>query len=37
MTGVPLGTVKTRIFSAMRRLQQRLAPMAGPGEEVGRD
>ena len=33
LTGVPLGTVKTRTFSAMRRLRLRLAPLAGtPGE-----
>jgi RNA polymerase sigma-70 factor (ECF subfamily) len=33
LTGVPLGTVKTRMFSAMRRLRLRLAPMGGvPGE-----
>ncbi|HEY1618602.1 MAG TPA: sigma-70 family RNA polymerase sigma factor [Streptosporangiaceae bacterium] len=29
LTGVPLGTVKTRMFSAMRRLRLRLAPLAG--------
>jgi hypothetical protein len=28
LTGVPLGTVKTRTFSAMRRLRLRLAPLA---------
>jgi RNA polymerase sigma factor (sigma-70 family) len=28
LTGVPLGTVKTRTFSAMRRLRLRLAPFA---------
>jgi len=28
MTGVPLGTVKTRTFSAMRRLQDRLSGVA---------
>ena len=33
LTGVPLGTVKTRTFAAMRRLQQRLAAMGSPGEE----
>jgi len=33
LTGVPLGTVKTRMFAAMRRLRLRLAPLAGlPGE-----
>jgi RNA polymerase sigma factor (sigma-70 family) len=33
LTGVPLGTVKTRMFSAMRRLRLRLAPLASqPGE-----
>jgi RNA polymerase sigma factor (sigma-70 family) len=33
LTGVPLGTVKTRMFSAMRRLRLRLAPLHGlPGE-----
>ena len=32
LTGVPLGTVKTRMFAAMRRLQVRLATVAGPGE-----
>ena len=34
LTGVPLGTVKTRTFSAMRRLRVRLAPLenlAGEG------
>lgn len=35
LTGVPLGTVKTRMFVAMRRLRLRLAPLAGrPGEET---
>jgi RNA polymerase sigma-70 factor (ECF subfamily) len=34
LTGVPLGTVKTRMFSAMRRLRLRLAPLTGlPGED----
>ena len=33
LTGVPLGTVKTRTFAAMRRLQQRLAAMGSPGGE----
>ena len=34
LTGVPLGTVKTRTFSAMRRLRLRLAPLATlAGEE----
>jgi RNA polymerase sigma factor (sigma-70 family) len=33
LTGVPLGTVKTRMFAAMRRLQQRLAGVHSPGEE----
>jgi RNA polymerase sigma factor (sigma-70 family) len=32
LTGVPLGTVKTRMFAAMRRLQVRLATVASPGE-----
>ncbi|HEY1917892.1 MAG TPA: sigma-70 family RNA polymerase sigma factor [Streptosporangiaceae bacterium] len=32
LTGVPLGTVKTRMFAAMRRLQVRLAIVASPGE-----
>jgi RNA polymerase sigma factor (sigma-70 family) len=33
LTNVPLGTVKTRTFSAMRRLRLRLAPLASiPGE-----
>ena len=33
LTGVPLGTVKTRTFAAMRRLQLRLAAMGSPGGE----
>ncbi len=33
LTGVPLGTVKTRMFNAMRRLQIRLAAVGSPGEE----
>ena len=33
LTGVPLGTVKTRMFAAMRRLQQRLATVGSPGRE----
>jgi RNA polymerase sigma-70 factor (ECF subfamily) len=34
LTGAPLGTVKTRMFAAMRRLQLRLAPLDDlPGEE----
>lgn len=34
LTGVPLGTVKTRMFVAMRRLRLRLAPLATlAGEE----
>jgi RNA polymerase sigma factor (sigma-70 family) len=33
MTGVPLGTVKTRTFSALRRLRLRLAPLAALSEE----
>jgi RNA polymerase sigma factor (sigma-70 family) len=33
LTGVPLGTVKTRMFTAMRRLRLRLAALASlPGE-----
>jgi RNA polymerase sigma factor (sigma-70 family) len=33
LTGVPLGTVKTRMFNAMRRLRLRLSPLASlPGE-----
>lgn len=33
LTAVPLGTVKTRMFSAMRQLRLRLAPLASqPGE-----
>jgi RNA polymerase sigma factor (sigma-70 family) len=33
LTGVPLGTVKTRMFAAMRRLQLRLAAVGSPGME----
>ena len=33
LTGVPLGTVKTRMFAAMRRLQLRLAAVGGPDGE----
>jgi RNA polymerase sigma factor (sigma-70 family) len=33
LTGVPLGTVKTRTFHAMRRLRLTLAPLASRGEE----
>lgn len=33
ITGVPLGTVKTRTFNAMRRLRLTLAPLANHGEE----
>jgi RNA polymerase sigma factor (sigma-70 family) len=33
LTGVPLGTVKTRTFAAMRRLRMRLAPLASLPEE----
>jgi RNA polymerase sigma factor (sigma-70 family) len=34
LTGAPLGTVKTRMFAAMRRLHLRLAELADrPGEE----
>jgi RNA polymerase sigma factor (sigma-70 family) len=35
LTGVPLGTVKTRTFAAMRRLRIRLATLSGmPGTEA---
>lgn len=37
MTGVPLGTVKTRTFSAMRRLRVRLAPLGSVSREGHRD
>jgi RNA polymerase sigma factor (sigma-70 family) len=33
LTGVPLGTVKTRMFSAMRRLRLRLGPFTGSSGE----
>jgi len=33
LTGTPLGTVKTRMFAAMRRLQLRLAPLDDVREE----
>jgi RNA polymerase sigma-70 factor (ECF subfamily) len=33
LTGVPLGTVKTRTLAAMRRLRQQLAPMVALPEE----
>jgi RNA polymerase sigma factor (sigma-70 family) len=33
LTDVPLGTVKTRMFAAMRRLQQSLASVGNSGEE----
>jgi RNA polymerase sigma factor (sigma-70 family) len=33
LTGVPLGTVKTRTLTAMRRLRTRLAPLAALPEE----
>jgi len=33
LTGVPLGTVKTRMFAAMKRLQQRLSVSGSPGGE----
>lgn len=33
LTGVPLGTVKTRMFAAMRRLQLRLAAVGSSGGE----
>jgi RNA polymerase sigma factor (sigma-70 family) len=36
LTGVPLGTVKTRMFSAMRKLRIRLAPLTGGPEEGSR-
>ena len=34
LTGVPLGTVKTRTLTAMRRLRTRLAPLASVPEEA---
>lgn len=34
LTNVPLGTVKTRTFAAMRRLQVRLAELGATGGEV---
>jgi RNA polymerase sigma factor (sigma-70 family) len=37
LTGVPLGTVKTRTFSAMRRLRVRLAPLESAPREGHRD
>ncbi len=36
LTGAPLGTVKTRMLSAMRRLRLRLAPLAGQPQEGAR-
>ena len=35
MTGLPLGTVKSRTLAAMRRLRERLSGAAGPGEGPG--
>jgi RNA polymerase sigma-70 factor (ECF subfamily) len=35
MTGLPLGTVKSRTLTAMRRLRERLSGAAGPGEGPG--
>ncbi len=34
LTGVPLGTVKTRMFAAMRRLRTQLADLGDPAWEV---
>lgn len=34
MTGLPLGTVKSRTLHAMRRLRETLAPSLGAGEET---
>jgi RNA polymerase sigma factor (sigma-70 family) len=36
LTGVPLGTVKTRTVAAMRRLRLRLGPLAATAQEVSR-
>jgi RNA polymerase sigma-70 factor (ECF subfamily) len=35
MTGLPLGTVKSRTLAAMRRLRDHLSGIAGPGEGPG--
>ena len=35
LTGLPLGTVKSRTLAAMRRLREQLSGDAGFGEEVG--
>ena len=34
LTGLPLGTVKSRTLAAMRRLREQLSGVAGPGEGV---
>lgn len=36
ITGVPLGTVKTRTFAAMRKLQRLLSPSETPSREAAR-
>jgi RNA polymerase sigma-70 factor (ECF subfamily) len=36
MTGLPLGTVKSRTLTAMRRLREKLSGVVGPGEDTGR-
>ena len=35
MTGLPLGTVKSRTLAAMRKLRENLSGIAGPGEGPG--